>query len=413
MKIVLIIFLIVVGFFTLYLTALTVLGFLYKAKAKIRKGSRQKGNQKKHCFAVIVPAHNEEEVIAETVSNLMKIDYPKELFQIIVVADNCTDKTFIYALKRGATVLERENKNLLGKGYALKWCFKLLLKNQWRKQGIAKLFDAFLVIDADTTVSGDILEVLNTYLNQGCEAIQCSDLVKPNPGAWSSEITRVGLYLYNYVRPLGRKMLNCSAGLRGNGMCFTTDLLEKIPWRAYSQTEDLEYGLILLLNGFTVTFAPEAKVQAVMPVNPRNAETQRARWEFGRFPLVKKYSFLLLQEMFKQRSFKIFDSLIELITPAFVNLFLFTTLMLFTNLLLIATEVLSTGTILLSWIILFALQIFYVLGGLYLSNADINAYKALCYAPRYAFWKLILYIRVLGKGHTKLWIRTARENAYH
>ncbi len=409
MKILLIVFLIAIGFFTIYLSLLTILGFLYNGKTKIKGRYRQTGNQKKNCFAVVVPAHNEEFVIAGTVSNLMNIDYPKELFQVFVVADNCTDKTFIYALKAGATVFERENKELQGKGHALRWCFKLLLKNKWRSQGVLKPFDAFLIIDADTTVSGDILEVLNTYLNNGSEAIQCADLVKPNPGAWSSEITRVGLYLYNYVRPLGRKMLNCSAGLRGNGMCFTASLLEKIPWQAYSQTEDLEYGLILLLNGIPVTFAPEAKVEAVMPVNPHNAETQRARWEFGRFPLVKKYSFELLKEACRKKSFVIFDSFVELITPTFVNLFLLTFVMLIINLLLTIINVLSTNTFLLLWIILLSMQLFYVLGGLFLSKADINAYKALLYAPKYAFWKLILYIRILVQGHTKLWIRTIRE----
>ncbi|OGU33906.1 MAG: hypothetical protein A2068_02800 [Ignavibacteria bacterium GWB2_35_6b] len=403
MTILLIIPLIAAGLFTLYLSFLTVIGFFYKSKLKTINSYPPGSNQKKHSFAIIVPAHNEEDVIAQTVANLMNINYQEELFQVFVVADNCSDKTFICASKMGAVVLERENGELLGKGHALKWCFRLLLKSH-------KSFDAFLVIDADTIVTADILQVLNLYLINGYQAIQCADLVKPNPGAWSSEITRVGLYLYNYVRPLGRKMINCSAGLRGNGMCFTTNLMKNIPWEAYSQTEDLEYGLILLLNGIPVTFAPEAKVHAVMPSNPKNAETQRARWEFGRLPLLKKYSGLLLKEAIKKKSFQIFDSFIELITPAFVNLFLFTTAMFVLNVFLTFLNLLSTNILALLWFIVFALQIFYVLGGLYLSHADINAYKALWYAPKYMFWKFILYLKVFSKGHTKLWVRTAREN---
>ncbi len=362
-----------------------------------------KKERKKNRFAIIVPAHNEERVIEQTVTNLFNVNYPKELFQVFVIADNCTDKTSIYASKKGAVVLERENRKFQGKGYALKWCFELLLKSQ-------KSFDAYLIIDADTTVSDNILEILDFYINDGGKVIQCADLVKPMPGAWSSEITRVGLYLYNYVRPLGRKMLNCSAGLRGNGMCFTANILEKIPWKAYSQTEDLEYGLILLLEGIPVTFAPEAEVFAVMPANPQNAETQRARWEFGRFPLVRKYSIVLLREAIKKKSFRIFDSFVDLITPAFVNLFLITVAFLLMNIILIITNVFAEDTFLLLWILLLALQIFYVLGGLYLSHADINAYKALLFAPKYAVWKLILYFKLMTKGHTKAWIRTAREN---
>jgi cellulose synthase/poly-beta-1,6-N-acetylglucosamine synthase-like glycosyltransferase len=403
MMIILIILLTLAGFFTLYLSFLTVAGFLYKPNdVKTNVQSKNNRSQKKHHFAIIVPAHNEELVIEKTVAALMNTDYPPELFCVIVVADNCTDKTPIYASGTGAVVLERENKNLKGKGYALEWCFELLLKSH-------KPFDAFLVIDADTIVSKDILKILDTYLTNGSEAIQCADLVQPNPGAWSSEITRVGLYLYNYAKPLGRKVLNCSVGLRGNGMCFTADLLKMIPWQAHSQTEDLEYGLILLLNGFSVTFAPEAKVYAVMPANPQNAATQRARWEFGRFPLIKKYTGLLFKEAVRKRSFKIFDSLIELLTPAFVNLFLVTVLMFLLITFLTAMDIITSNTLLFISVALPALQVFYVIGGLYLSNADSDAYKALWNAPKYAVWKLILYVKLLIKGHTKLWIRTARE----
>lgn len=402
MTIIILILLAICGFFTFYLVFLTVMGFFYKSKIIFPKQKQFNNKQDKKCFAIIVPAHNEEEVIALTLANLNKINYPKDLFHIFVIADNCTDQTFIRATKMGAIVLERENKNYQGKGYALNWCFKLLQKSPI-------YFDAFLVIDADTVVSENILHVLNVYLNNGHSAIQCADLVKPEPGIWSSEITRIGLYLYNYVRPLGRKMINCSAGLRGNGMCFNSDLLKKVPWQAYSQTEDLEYGLTLLLNGIHVTFAPEAKVYAVMPANSKNAESQRARWEFGRFPIVKKYSSLLFKEAIKNKSFKIFDFFIELVTPAFVNLFLVTVIMLVLNLIFNVVNIIPTNTYLLLWTGIFLLQIFYVLSGLYLAQADANAYKALWHAPQYIVWKVILYFKTFLKGHTKMWIRTPRE----
>ena len=403
MNILLTILLSATGFFTIYLSALTALGFFYKRKTKSFFDIEQNNSNKVHRFAVIVPAHNEEAVIEKTVVNLLDIDYSSDLFQVFVIADNCTDKTSVRSSKKGAVVLERENKNLMGKGHALRWCFELLIKSSKQK------FDAFLVIDADTFVARDILKVLNFYLNMGDKVIQCADLVKPVPGAWSSEITRVGLYLYNYVRPLGRKMLNLSAGLRGNGMCFTADVLEKIPWQAYSQTEDVEYGLILILNDVNVSFAPEARVYAVMPANPRNAETQRARWEIGRFPLIKNYSLKLLKAAITKRSIRIFDSFIELITPAFVNLFVITLLLFITTFILSISHILTTKIFLVTCSVVFALQVFYVIGGLYLSKADINAYKVLWKAPKYIIWKLILYLRLIIKGHTKLWIRTARE----
>lgn len=391
-----IIFLIITGFFTIYLFILTISAFNYKPLIYNEE-------KVKNRFAVIIPAHNEEAVISETIKHILKIDYPKDLFNLFVIADNCTDKTPIIASKLGALVLDRTNGLLKGKGYALKWALELLIKSK-------KKYDAFLIVDADTIVSENILNVLNHYVNAGGKTIQCSDLVMPQPNSWSSEITRIGLMLYNFIRPLGKKLLGLSAGLRGNGMCFTADIIKKYPWRAYSQTEDLEYGINLLMNGISVTFAPEAVVYAIMPSNPKNAETQRARWEIGRFPIVKKYSWILLSTSIKQKSIKIFDSFIDLISPAFVNLFSFTFLMILLNALLIVLNIEFTIAYLTAWIVLLSIQVFYVISGFKIANADKNAYKALFNVPRYALWKFLLYVKLFIKGHSKFWIRTYRES---
>ncbi len=384
------------GFFSVYLFALTILAFKYKTGLRI---TIKKWNR----FAVLIPAHNEELVIHETIKNIFNINYPYNLFDVYVVADNCTDKTSIISAKAGALVLERTNKQLKGKGYALKWSLELLLKNR-------KRYDAFLIIDADTIVSGNILEVMNSYINNGASSIQCSDMVMPALKSWSSEITRVGLMLYNYVKPLGKKVIGFSAGLRGNGMCFTAKLLKNNPWCAYSQTEDLEYGINLLMKGTKTVFAPEATVNAVMPVNAANAESQRARWEIGRIPVIKKYSKELLTAALKNKSVKLFDAFVDLISPAFVNLFCFTVLMAAVNVLLVLLSIPISFPFLILWLAFLLMQVFHVLGGLKIAGADKNAYRALFNVPRYAVWKFLLYIKLTVKGHSVLWVRTARDS---
>ena len=133
-------------------------------------------------------------------------------------------------------------------------------------------------------------------------------------------MTRLSFLLYNFVRPLGRAVLGCSAGLKGNGMCFTAELLTEFPWSSFSLNEDVEYGLELLLKGVTVQFAPEAKLFAKMPHNVENARSQRVRWEAGRFPVIWKYSLKLLTAAFSRHSFKLFDAFVELMTPSLVNM---------------------------------------------------------------------------------------------
>jgi len=194
--------------------------------------------EKNRKFAIVVPAHNEGKIIAKTIYSLSGLIYPKKNFEVFVVADNCTDNTAQVSRSLGTTVLERTNKDKTGKGYALRWAFdKILAKND--------AFDAIIVVDADSLISGNYLEVMNYYLEQGSRVIQSSDLVLPNPGNWSIEATRIGFLLYNYVKPLGRKVLNFNMGLRGNGMCFSSEVLKEVPWKAWSLIEDVEYGLIL------------------------------------------------------------------------------------------------------------------------------------------------------------------------
>ncbi len=388
-------FLVIVSLFTIHLSLLTAFAFLYRSD---NNGQEKKLNR----FAAIIPAHNEEITIEQTLRYLFNISYPAELFDVIVIADNCDDKTAVIAARMGALVLERFNKKLKGKGYALKWCFDLLLRSP-------KKYDAFLIVDADTIVSENILQIMNSYINKGASAIQCSDLVKPQQNSWSSEITRVGLILYNFVRPLGKKVINCSSGLRGNGMCFSADTLKKNPWKAFSQTEDLEYGINLLINGTQTIFAPEAQVKAIMPANSKNAETQRARWEIGRLPLIFKYSGKLLSAAISNKSFEMFDAFLDLISPAFVNLFSFTILMIVVNIYLLSLKYSIINTFLPLWCILLLMQIYHVIGGLYVAGADKDAYKALIHVPHYAAWKIILYLKLAFKGHSKLWVRTARE----
>jgi len=386
----------VCGLCLLYLTSLSVIAAVARRPAIKEAALRRR-------FAVVVPAHNEELSLERTVRSLLAIDYPRPDFDVIVVADNCTDRTAEIGRVQGAKVLERTHETLRSKGHALRWCFDILLPER-------PAYDAFVVVDADSIVSGNFLSVMNSYLEQGSDAIQCSDMVEPRPGAWSSEITRLGFTLYNYVRPMGRRIIGASAGVRGNGMCFSADVLQRVPWTTYSLTEDLEYGLILLLNGIKVAFAPEAVVLAAMPADVRNAETQRARWERGRLPVIRMYSAALLREAARRRSLALLDAFLELVIPPFVNLFGVVTACLILNVVVWLPGLIGTSSFVAYWLVIFVLGIIHVVLGLIAAGADRNLYMALFHIPRYAIWKVLLYARIVRRsGPDREWIRTTRE----
>ena len=391
-------------FFALFVLTALLLGYqlLLGLLALSAKMITSFETEKSRKFAIVVPAHNEEKIISKTVYSLSGLIYPKRNYEVFVIADNCTDNTAKVASSLGATVLERTNTEKTGKGYALRWAFDQILQKH-------DAFDAVIVVDADSLISGNYLEVMNYYLEQGSRAIQSSDLVLPDPGNWSVEATRIGFMLYNYVKPLGRKVLKLNMGLRGNGMCFDADLLREIPWRAWSLIEDVEYGLNLLLNNEKIDFAPEATVLAQMPVEAKNAESQRSRWEMGRYGIIKTYTSKFLIKSIKERSAIYFDVFLDLITPPFVNMMLIVTTILLLATLFWLLALLPALHILL-WGVLLAVGIAYFFVGLYVSGADKNLYKSLLRLPYYIFWKIKLYMNVFRKGKAKEWIRTERDS---
>ncbi len=388
------ILLIVFGFMLGYQLILTLLAFRTKQVEDFT-------TTKKRRFAVVVPAYNEEKVISKTLYSLHGLIYPKNLYDLFVIADNCTDNTAKLAQNLGATVLERTNPDQRGKGYALRWGFEQIMNS-------GKEYDAIVVFDSDSLASGNFLDVMNYYLEQGKEVIQSSDLVIPRPGIWSSEATRIGFLLTNYVKPLGRKTIGLPMGLRGNGMCFSIKLLKKHPWEAWSLTEDLEYGLKLLMKGVNIHFAPEAYVWAEMPANAENAESQRRRWEMGRYEIVRKYSPVFLKEAIRKRSLKFFDALVDLLTPPFVNLLLFVSLMIVMNVLLVYFEIIQSR-FLLMWLSLAVMGVIQLFAGLIIAKADKNLYKSLFYIPVYILWKIKVYMKAFFVERDGAWIRTTRD----
>jgi len=383
----------VIGGFLLHLFLLSLLAMIARVHPDIPSGRWRK-------IAVVIPAHNEEITIAGTIASVRAVHYPAAYFAIIVIADNCTDATAAIALREGAEVFERTSAEERSKGHALRWAFDRLRGRE---------FEGVAIIDADSTVSRNFLSVLNGYFDAGAEVVQCNDQVRPEEGAWSPEAIRLGFALNNYVRPLGRKVLGCSSGLRGNGMGFTMGVLREIPWEAYSQAEDLEHSLRLALRGIRVVYAPEATVLATMTRDPRLAESQRARWEMGRFPLIRRYWRPLLLGAIRRRSLLIADTLLDLVTPALVNLVGIAILLGVVALVEYFVGDSSALVVAELWALVVFLGLMHAVIGLVAAGSERSLLSMVWLVPRYAAWKFSLYFKIARKGAGKGWVRTARE----
>jgi cellulose synthase/poly-beta-1,6-N-acetylglucosamine synthase-like glycosyltransferase len=244
-------------------------------------------------FDVIVPAHDEEQNIAQTVGALLALDWPRELFRVVVVADNCSDATAARAAEAGADVLVRNDATLRGKGYALQLAFE---------KSLAGSADAVVVIDADTVVTQDLLRAFAARLERGAKAVQADYAVRNPDASWRTRLMSIAFSAFHQLRSTGRERLGVSCGLRGNGMCFSREVLREVPHEAFSIVEDVEYGIRLGEAGYRVHHAGEAHVYGEMVAGEKASRSQRRRWEGGRLQLAKLHGPRLLRLGLARRS---------------------------------------------------------------------------------------------------------------
>ncbi|MBR2214815.1 MAG: glycosyltransferase family 2 protein [Selenomonadaceae bacterium] len=262
-------------------------------------------------FAVLVAAHNEAAVIGQLVDNLKQLDYPKELYDVFVIADNCSDDTAIIAKRGGAIVYERTHPTKKSKGYALEWMFAKLFKLQ-------RQYDGIVIFDADNLVHPRFLLEMNNRLCKGDKIIQ-GYLDAKNPyDTWVAGTFAIAFWVIDHVSHLAKTNLGLSAVLGGTGMCITADVLKKHGWRATCLTEDMEFTMKSLAEGIKTTWAHDAIVYDEKPLTFMQSWRQRKRWAQGQFDVAHRFIPKMLREGWRRRDIRILDGCIYLLQPHFL-----------------------------------------------------------------------------------------------
>jgi cellulose synthase/poly-beta-1,6-N-acetylglucosamine synthase-like glycosyltransferase len=392
-----------------YLLLLTLAAYLARERQLKPSGAPA------HRMLFLIPAHNEAALLPATLSNLRQLDYPADLYEVHVLADNCNDNTAELARAGGAIVHERFHDTLKGKGCAL----QSLLK---RVCAAGTPHDAVVILDADSIVSPNFLRVMDAQLTVGARAVQAYYSVRDAGGSPVVGLRYIAMAMVNYLRPLGRTLLGGSAGIKGNGMLFRAELMREHEWTAHL-TEDIEFHMSLIAAGEQVRFAPDAVVWAEMPATLAGSTTQNERWERGRLEMLRRYLPPLLRDAGRalgrgqwRRAYLSFDAAMEHLIPPFTVLVALSLLLSAAAALLFALGVWlfpsahswTTANLLLALFLALS-QVIYIGASLHLTRAPKTIYKAFLHAPVFMFWKLVLYGRVLTGRHQKGWIRTARN----
>lgn len=248
-------------------------------------------------FLILIPAHNEESGIAAVLECCGRCDYPKELLEVIVIADNCSDATARIVREYGIECWERFDEARRGKGEALVWGIP---------QALTRQRDAVMILDADSFLDTKALRECNAKLARGHNVIQVASLVSNPDESIRSYSLAIARILEN-DHSFGKSCLGLAATLMGSGMVFHRDILERFPWQQSGLCEDADYGFELLRHGVIPTFSDIGLVSP-FPVTAQQLSVQRSRWFFGGLISMVRAITPLLKAGVARREWRIIDA---------------------------------------------------------------------------------------------------------
>ena len=264
---------------------------------------------KKHKFMAIIPAHNEEMVVSNLVESLKNQNYDKELYDIYVIADNCTDNTAKVAKEAGAIVYERFDQEHKTKGYALQWFLKQKIEENAD-------YDAFCVFDADNIVDKNFLASMNKKLCQGEDVVQGYRDIKNPTDNWITAGYALFYWTMHRFYHLARYNIGLSPLLNGTGFMVRFDVVKPNGWETETLTEDIEFSLKRIIKGKKLGWATDAIVYDEQPTGFRQSWSQRSRWTVGHI----RYTGELFNAVKEHKTLMNFDGFLYIMgtTPMFI-----------------------------------------------------------------------------------------------
>lgn len=290
------------------------------------KGGRKLKTKKMYKYAVLIPARNEEKVIPHLIASIKGQTYPADLIDIFVIADNCTDATAKAALDAGAfEVIQRENKELVGKGYALDYALA------WIKEKYPdNEYAGYFVFDADNLLDERYIEEMNKMFSNGKRIITSYRNTKNYGTSWIS--AGCSLWYLRESRFLNhpRTLLNTSCAISGTGFLVHRDVLEKVGgWKFFLLTEDIEFTLHHVLEGECIAYCDKAVLYDEQPIKFKQSWRQRMRWTKGSMQVTRKYFFKMVQGIFTGKGFACFDLAVATMIPLILTILAFAVYVIF------------------------------------------------------------------------------------
>jgi len=357
----------VVGFLVSYQIVWSILAL----KAEKKDNFKALRNRK---FAVILLANNEQEIVSKSLYSLSGLVYPKNMYDLFVIVEKNSADFVGIARKLGATVLEVNEGGIQKAKNSFRYITNKVID-------LDQSYEGLIIFDAKSFVSGDYLEVMNYYLEQGGKVIQSSSLFLPNPEKRGNRAACVDFLLNNYVKPLGKKNMGIGLIPWNNGTCYATDIINNVDTQAGILHRDIHPGLLLEFEDVKTTFAPEAKIFIEGSIN------NNTRDKSSNYLTTKKSIFRRWKDISKKQKVRFVDSFLEHITPSIANIITFVLVMGTLNLLLWSYGMVDALFIGL-WSGIAFLSLVHIFTALVAAEANQKAITAISYWPSYLWAKV-------------------------
>jgi len=271
-----------------------------------------------HRYAVLIAARNESKVINELLDSIKNQNYPKDLIDIYIVADNFTDDTADIARESGAYVYERNNMSYVGKGYALNFLFNKLLKQRKLEN-----YDGYFVFDADNILDKNYINQMNKYFDNGYKVLTSYRNSKNYGSNWiSAGYALWFLYEAEYLNK-PRMILKTSCAISGTGFLIHKDIIKKNNgWNYFLLTEDIEFSISEVIKGEKIGYCDTAILYDEQPTTFKQSWNQRLRWAKGFYQVFRYYGADILKCSFsrKKHSFSCYDMMMTIMPALLITI---------------------------------------------------------------------------------------------
>jgi cellulose synthase/poly-beta-1,6-N-acetylglucosamine synthase-like glycosyltransferase len=271
-----------------YLFSLSLSGRLFSRRlARATPAPGSSGSLGTRRIAILVPAYKEDGIIVSTARSHLELDYPKEMFDVYILADSFQESTLAALRELPVEVLVMTFE----KSTKIKSLNSALSRMQ-------KEYDIVVISDADNVLARDFLMKVEASFLGGERVVQGRRVAK-NMDTSYALLDACSEAINNHIFRKGPNAVGLSAPLIGSGMAFDHSIIRGLLQGIDSVVEDKVLQLRIVGQGLFIRYREDALVFDEKVDSSHALKQQRRRWVSGQFVNLRESFFPAVGQLFK------------------------------------------------------------------------------------------------------------------